>query len=92
MRQTDKVTAILGKKLIANEIEGSGHVTAAIHICVKCPLIIDEESIDPIPLADQPKFLDRSWPHILDPGDHPPTPPALLLHPGLIAEEQNPAD
>lgn len=92
MSQADQAATILGKKLIAHEIKWSGHVTAAIDVGVKGPLVVDEESVYPIFLADQAKFLDRSRPHFLYPRDDPSCRSALLLHAGLIPEKKISAD
>ena len=91
MRQADEVPPILSKKLIANKIERRSHVATAIDIGVKMALVIDQEPIYPIFLADEPKFLYRAWPHLLCPSDHPAAPSALPLHEPLIAEKQGPA-
>jgi hypothetical protein len=90
--ETNEAPAILGKKLRANEIERRGHVTAAIDIGMKLPLVVDQEPIDPIFSANEPKLLDRAWSHLLHPGNYPSTQPALPLHQGLLAEEKNSAD
>jgi hypothetical protein len=92
MGQADEVPTIFGKKLIANEIEGRGHMATAIDIGVELPSVIDEEPIDPVVLADQPKFLNRAGLHFLCTANNPSPQPALPNHSALITKEQNPSD
>jgi hypothetical protein len=86
------VLSILGKKLIADKIERRRHMAAAIDIGVKFSAVVDQEGIDPIPLADEPEFFDRSRRELPDARDHPSRGPAFPLHSSPISQKQAPAD
>ena len=92
MCKTDEVATIFSQKLIANKIEWSGHVAAAIDVGMKLPLVIDQEAIDPIFLANQPKLLNRSRLHFFHPGNDPATQSTSPFHPGLISEKKKPSN
>lgn len=92
MGEADEVPLILGKKLIANEIQRSRHMTAAIDISVVLPLVVDQKTIDPILLADHPKLLHGTRSHFLHLSYDPSSQPAFPPHSSPISEEQNPTD
>ena len=87
MSITLQVTAVVAVKLIADEIQRRRHMAAAIDIGVVVALIVDENRVEPVLLADQPEFLDRARPDLLDARNHPATIAAFSRHAIAIAHE-----
>src|SRR5262245_24131981 len=87
MRIAAQKLAVLTEKLIAHEVQWCGHVAAAVHVGVKTTSVIDQKSIEPIFLADQPEFLYRSGCNVVHSSDHPPARAAFRSHPGAIAAQ-----
>lgn len=65
-------------------------MTASIDIGMEVPILIHQKSIDPVLLANDPKFPNRTLIHLLDPGDHPSAVAAFILHPFHVALKPKP--
>lgn len=88
MGVTPQKPSVLAEEFVAHEIERCRHVPAPIDVGVEVSSIIDQESIQPIPLANQPEFLYGSRSEIADFGDHAPAIPAFGLHRALVAQKK----
>jgi hypothetical protein len=85
------MTPVFCKELIPDKVQWGSHVTAPIDVGMKIPLIVDQETVEPVLAANEPEFLDRAWLHLLDPGNDLPAEPPLPLHPRPVPEKNNPA-
>ena len=70
MRVAHQVTTIIAEELVPNKIQWRRHVSAAIHIRKKLPVIVDQKCVDSILLTDEPEFLHRTRAHFVDFCDH----------------------
>jgi hypothetical protein len=84
---THEMLTIFAKKLVAHEIQWSGHMAAAINVGVKAPLIVDEKTIDAILITYKPKLFNTTGRQFLHLGNDSASLAALLLHAPLVAPE-----
>jgi len=87
-----QVTAIFADKLIANEIEGSRHVPAAVNIRVETAVVVYQKTIHAVFLTNQPKLLDRAGLELLNLSDDATAGPTLVEHTLAIAREHTSAN
>src|SRR5687768_667093 len=87
MRVAHQVPAIFADKLIANEVERSRHMPAAIDIGIEAAAIVHEKGIDAVILADQPELLNRAGLELVHASDHPTAESTLIAHALLIAHK-----
>jgi hypothetical protein len=92
VRVTHEMPTIFAKELVAHEIQWSGHVPAAIHVSVKAPLIVNEESINAIFIAYKPKLFNPTGRHFLYLRNNSASLATVLLHAPLIATEKQPVN
>ncbi len=57
MGHADKMIPILSKKLVANEIQGSRHVPAAVDVGMVLSPEVNEETVKAVFLANKPEFF-----------------------------------